>query len=328
MMANRGRVSFEPRDINTSVNSVTTPGFVQLANVPDKVWKKRYNANTAPYGRRGPENPGHYADLDYKPAGGQSLDELTPTASSLDPNTWRDYYRSIGWNTVAARGLLPFRVWQIYKQMVTYAAAGNVARFVTAAGVLAHYIGDACQTLHGSYLTDGDPFRHPDGSPSDEALGLGDGFGGGIHGAYEGDMLDANVDDLLAQLTNALGVSHGMGLIRGGREAGFATIELMRRTQERLDPMALVETYGTLVLEGRKSEAPGVLWDNFGDRTIETMADGCRTLAMLWESAWKEGDGNVPVSQLTTQSTARLKAIYEERTFLPSVPLGQIDQYL
>ena len=57
------------------------------------------------------------------------------------------------------RGLLPFRVWQIFDEMVRFAKAGKVPEFVCAAGVMTHYLGDACQPLHISYLHDGDPER-------------------------------------------------------------------------------------------------------------------------------------------------------------------------
>jgi hypothetical protein len=323
MMMNRARVGFEPGDINTTVNSVTVPGFVPLANVPDKVWKKTYNATNAPYGRKGPENPNHYADIDHKPGGVQSLDELTPDAASLDPQTWRDYYDAVDWTADRERGLLPFRVWQIYKKMVEYVRDGEVTLYVAAAGVLAHYVGDACQTLHGSYLSDGDPFRFPNGNPSDQPLGHGDGYGAGIHSAYEGDMLDAHYRGLIQGLEDTLDQNHGMNLIQGGRNAGFAIVELMRRTRERILPMDLVETYGALVLEGRRSEARTVLWDQFGNQTIAAIADGCRTLAMIWESAWVEGGGNnIPENQLTTQSRYALKQIYNRQSFVRSVPLG------
>jgi hypothetical protein len=329
MLANRSRISFEPDAINTDVNDVTVPGFVPLANVPDKVWKKIFNQETAPYGRRGPENPNHYADLDFAPPGISSLDERTPTADSLNPQTWRDYYKSIHWNAVSQRGLLPFRVWQIYKKMVDFVASGDVSQFVAAAGVLSHYVGDACQPLHGSYLSDGDPFRHPDGSPSSEELDHGKGFGSGIHGAYEGDMLDAHVDTLITQLKERLGQDHQMPLVQGGRNAGFAIIELMRRARQGVDPKLLVETYGALVQAHQKPKAPEELWTKFGEKTIDVIADGCRTLAMIWESAWMEGNGaQIPRTKLTRKRKTDLRKIYEDRNFVPSVPLGQIDQYL
>lgn len=327
MLANRRRVSFDSGAITMAVNDVTVPDFVPLANVPDKVWKK--HPNFAAYGRKGPENPNHYANLDFARNGIQSLDALTPTAAALDPQTWREYYHAVGWNAVSQRGLLPFRVWQIYKKMVEYVTQNKVTEYVAAAGVLAHYVGDACQTLHGSYLTDGDPFRDPDGSPSDPMLGLGEGFGGGVHTAYEKDMLDEHVEELLEGIDGALGTSHGMNLLQGGQNAGFATIELMRRTRARIQPIDLVEAYGALVLADERPTAPEVLWNKFKEQTIASMVDGCRTLAMLWESAWTEGIGNhAPPTQLGTKSKSRLKEIYEDCDFLPSKPLGQIDQHL
>ncbi|HEV8629030.1 MAG TPA: S1/P1 Nuclease, partial [Thermoanaerobaculia bacterium] len=162
--ANRIRISFAPETIGVDVNDVTVPGYVPLADVPDKVWKKT-KSTAAPYGRRGPENPNHYADMDFPNPAGKTLDDITQQSGDLDVDVWIDYYRSVGWNKVSQRGLAPFRIWQIYKAMVEYVTHQDVARYVAAAGVLAHYVGDLAQPLHSSYLTDGDPFKNPDGSP-------------------------------------------------------------------------------------------------------------------------------------------------------------------
>ena len=328
MMENRTNVSFEPGDIDTSVNEVTVPGFVPLANVPDKVWKK---PRTKPYGRQGPENPNHYADMDYSRGGTvETLFERTTSAERLDPQRWRDYYDSVGWTQDRQRGLLPFRVWQIYEQMVREVSEGHLTRFVAAAGVLSHYVGDACQTLHGSYLSDGDPFRRPNGTPSGHELGHGQGYGGGVHSAYEGSMIDAHYDELLDRLEAMTDGGHGMELVRGGRQAGFAVVELMRRTQrDRIRPLELVEAYAALVREDEEWKAPTVLWDDFGEQTIQAIDDGCRTLAMLWESAWVEGielrGSGFPESELTKKNWFSLKQVYEDRDFVPSVPLGPSD---
>ncbi|HEY0097438.1 MAG TPA: hypothetical protein VGB76_00675, partial [Pyrinomonadaceae bacterium] len=330
MILNRRRISFDPDAIDTSVNDVTVPGFVPLANVPDKVWKKSFDEKKAPYGRKGNENPNHYADIDYPDADGNTLDDLTPTVAFLDPQTWRNYYKSIGWNSVSQRGLLPFRVRQIYKKMVEFVQAKDVVQYVAAAGILSHYVGDACQPLHGSYMSDGDPFRHRDGTPSDVELGLGSGYGGGIHGAYEGELLDLHVDDFLSGLTATLGVSHGMALVGNRFEAGFAIIELLRRARGHINPQTLVHRYGDLILNGvKKSKRIEILWDEFGAQTIEVMADGARTLAMLWESAWVEGGGDeIPQSELKRFDRSRLQRIYERLDFLPSFALGQIDKHI
>jgi hypothetical protein len=37
-----------------------------------------------------------------------------------------------------------------------------------------------------------------------------------------------------------------MSFVTGGQHAGFATIELMRRSRSRLNPMTIVETYAAL----------------------------------------------------------------------------------
>ena len=328
MVKNRVRISFEISKITPAIDKVTVPGFVPLADVPDKVWKKPH-ATATPYGRRGLENPNHYADMDFKPAGGKSLDELTPTAAALQPATWRQYYKSVGWNAVSQRGLLPFRVWQIYQRMVDFVAARDVANYVAAAGILAHYVGDACQPLHTSYLDDGDPFRKPDGTPSDQMLGHGKGFAHGVHVAFEDDMLDAKYDVILKALVKKLGASHGMKLAKNGQEAGFAVLELARRCRKKLPPKSIVDAYGDLVLTGKKSQATAVLWSKFGTRTVDVIADGCRTLAMLWESAWVAGGGDqIAPSKLTAISEKRLQEIYEKTDFLPSKALGQIDAFL
>ena len=328
LLKNQARISFKPGDINTTVNDVSVPGFVELNDVPDKVWKIKKSDNT-PYGRKGPENPNHYSDIDLAINGQKSLDEQTPTAASLSTATWKAYYKAIGWNHVSQRGLLPFRVWQIYKQMEAFVRAKDVASYIAAAGILAHYIGDACQPLHGSYLDDGDPFRNPDGTPAASMLPHGTGFGHGVHTAYEKDMLDEKYDDLVKGVTAAIaGSPHGMTLVPDGRHAGFATIELIRRTRANLLPMKIVEKYAAIKLAG-DGPADVLLWDEFKDQTITCIADGCRTLAMLWESAWVNGGGNdIPDDKLRTIFKTTLRGIYEDQNFLPSKPLGQIDLFL
>ena len=75
--------------------------------------------------------------------------------------------------------------------------------------------------------------------------------------------------------------------------------------------------------------APAVLWEKVGAATIDVIADGCRTLAMLWESAWVEGRGPlIPAAELQTISRPRLQKIYERQGFVPSVALKDIDPHL
>ncbi len=342
MQANRRRISFDRDDITKKVNDVTTTHgvegvqakrFVPLADVPDKIWKK-FKGEKTPYGRKGPENPNHYADIDLATAGQKSVDKLTPNAKALKIATWKSYYDAIGFKQISQRGCLPFRVWQIYKNMVDFVKAKDVASFVAAAGVLAHYVGDACQPLHGSYLDDGDPFRNPDGTPAPNMLGHSHGYAAGVHMAYEDYMLDDKVGELLGKLGHALGTKHGMSLIQGGQEAGYATIELMRRSSATLKPIDIVNAYGKLGFPAKTNaaqqhQAATKLWTAFGTGTAHVMADGCKTLAMLWDSAWKEGKGNqIAATELDEISAATLRDIYEPQTFLKSVPLNDIQNQL
>jgi hypothetical protein len=212
--------------------------------------------------------------------------------------------------------------------MVAFVAAKDVTSYVAAAGVLAHYVGDACQPLHGSYLDDGDPFRERDGTKVAEPLAHGKGYGGGVHVAYEDTMIDAKVDTILLNLPKALKVppDPGMELVEHGQAAGFAVVELMRRTRATIAPIDIVEAYGELEHPIARAKASATLWKRFGKDTIRVLADGCRTLAMLWESAWVQGKGaSIAKSSLKAVSRAKLKTLYEDQTFVPSKPLGQID---
>lgn len=336
MKANQTRVSFSTDQLDKSVNSVKVPGFVQLADVPDKVWKNPFSQEKSPYGRKGRENPNHYADIDYGsdtipghhiPV--QSLDAITRTVADLTTQKWRDYYDRLGWNSSSQRGCVPFRVWQIYKDMVQFVQNRDIASFVAAAGIIAHYIGDACQPLHCSYLDDGDPWRNPDGSDANELLPHSTGYGAGVHHAYEAAMIDQNVEEIVGSLNNLIGNTHGMTLVNSKQEAGLATIELMRRTKAAIAPADIVERFIQIKEQGESRHISKLLWQSFGDKTIEVIEDGCRTLAMIWDSAWEDGGGpNLPDSLIKEISQTELQEIYEKQDFLPSVELDKIDQYL
>lgn len=318
MLANRANIGYD-----SSGNLSGPVAFHALADVPDTVWKNPP--------RMSREGPNHYADMDMPDSAGKTLDSLTPTAASLDAASWIAFYNSIGWTAPSKRGLLPFRVWQIYKKMVEFVHAKNVTSFVAAAGILGHYIGDASQPLHGSIYDDGDPHRKPDGSPSSTFLGHGHAFANGVHTAYESKMLDKNRVSFQNKLTSALPASHGMATITGGRAAGFATIELMRRTRARIKPFDIVTLYGSLVTSSQTSLAPAKLWTAFGDETVNCIVDSCRTLAMLWESAWIEGNGGaIPVNRLVKVNQTDLATLYNATSpeFLPSTLLNHISGVL
>ena len=329
MQNNRDIITHDDQTILTDdFKGMGDDAFVPLADVPDFFWK---------HGKQGAarhfEGPNHFADMDQKrPKDNVDLLALCKDDANIDPKVWNSFYDSVkdlGTGqaiTPEHRGLLPFRVWQIFDGMVRFASAGrdeNIEKFVCAAGVLAHYIGDACQPLHISYLHDGDPLRgkkhtvhHHDGTTSDVIIPLG----AGVHSAYEDGMVNSHRKDILNGLDKTPRVKPSE-YVTSGKEAALRTIELMRNTFDALKPDALVAAYAKLP---DKKKANDELWRQFGKGTIAVMKDGVHLLAVLWESAWVQGKAEsrkVSTSALNPKAAMKICA---DPKFLASCSIEQI----
>ena len=151
MMKNQKRIGYADEKLaKGSEFRVGREGFVPLADVPDYVW-----INSRPQ-----EGIQHFADIDIHDIdGGPSLlQRCVDDPSFISAKRWLAYFKGFAARGVGPEeGALPFRVWQIWEDMVTYLKARDVARFVAAAGAMAHYVGDASQPLHCSYLHHGVP---------------------------------------------------------------------------------------------------------------------------------------------------------------------------
>jgi len=218
----------------------------------------------------------------------------------------------LGHKTFDKRGLLPFRVWQHFKYMVTALGQEDVPRFLAAAGTLSHYIGDACQPLHGSMFADGLP---------------GD-VGKGVHSAYESKMVDRFSDKILAGLADAVEqLPDDLDPIKEGKDAARATILLMDRAAKSIPPKKLIQSYvdagGT---PNGNVAAVEALWEKWDKKTIKTMADGARVLAFIWDAAWKAGDGDsIGAGKLGEVDFDTLYEIYTaDEAFVPSLDLDSI----
>lgn len=333
MTANLDRISFEEHLLNKkNLTGLSNGDFVPLADVPDLVWKR------GDFSRGGPEHPNHFADIDLPNADGKTmLDLCKDDKDNVSVKTWQKYYTDV---EDEGRGLLPFRAWQFYDKMVEFAGNGQAAEFVCAAGILSHYVGDACQPLHISHMHDGDPSDTVPGEIRDRRTGeVTEGQvprGKGVHTAYENGMVDYHVTEILAGLKEVANrVVTKAHLITGGRAAAVAVVELMQRTYETIPPKEIVDAYVALKEEGLKPKPiADALWEAFGDRTIKIMADGCWTLALLWASAWAEGQaiakaaGTAGVTKLDAIPTEKLAALYKDPQFLPSVTLDRIAKVL
>lgn len=277
--------------------------FVPLADVADNVWR-----NTRPA-----DENNHFADMD-KPGGpgpyqGKTLLQLSKTQKNVSIKVWSDYYKSIN---EKRPGALPFRVWQIYKAMVKSLKEPepDVVAFLCAAGCLAHYVGDACQPLHISQYHHGFP-------PIKKGTWKFD-----VHSAYETWMLNDHALEIVKGLNARLkGVKVG-ATFQGGHGAAMRVIKLMSWTVKNIPPADLVNTYngGT-----SRDDRLNRLWNAYGEKTMDSLAEGCKCLGEIWESAWAEGGGpNISHAELGAIDPDLLADLYYDKNFIPSRALDDM----
>lgn len=320
--------------LNSDFKGMSDDAFVPMADVPDFFWK---------HGKQGAsrhfEGPNHFADMDQKrPSDSVDLLALCEDPRNIDPDVWNNFYGTVedlldgGPITPEHRGLLPFRVWQIFDAMVKYAKAGKAPEFVCAAGVLTHYVGDSCQPLHISYLHDGDPnqatsrtVNHVRGKKAGTSEKVREALGVGMHSAYEDTMVNANRKKILEGLDDTPKVDP-KEYVSNGFEAAVKTVDLMRSTFKLLPPPDILQAF----LEHGKSKKGMAedMWKAFGARTISAMQNGTHLLAVLWESAWVAGGGEENVDSTDALEEDQAMKICAPRDFLPSCSVDQIGALL
>ena len=284
---------------------------------------------------RGSEGPNHFADMDQPDENGLDAPrDLSKDEANIDPDKWDSFYDSVtdllSGEAIKPqhRGLLPFRVWQIFDEMVGFAKDGKGPEFVCAAGVLTHYIGDACQPLHISYLHDGDPERaftytftkgKKAGQTEERPLGQG------VHSAYEDEMVNAKRDLILKGLLQTPKVKKAE-LVANGFEAAKAVIAMMRATFTKIPPMDIVNAF--VSHKGGGAARADFMWGKFGNRTITVMQGGSHLLGVLWESAWAQGKGEQHVTSTAALTEKAAMKIVQDADFLPSVTVDKIGALL
>jgi hypothetical protein len=270
--------------------------FAPLADVADLVWR---------FTRKSDENS-HFADMDKMGKNGKTLLQLcAESPRNIDPKVWNDYYEGINEDR---RGALPFRVWQIFDEMVDYAAQNKKLEFLCAAGILAHYVGDACQPLHISQ------FHH--------GLDLNDKAHAKVHSVYETTMIGRHGKDLIKMIPAATTSDVAEIVADGkptGHDAAMAVVALMQRTVRRLPPMTIVDLFNSSMGRGQVE----TMWTKLREPTAACMQDGAKTLARIWEAAWRAGFGE-DRAQAGVFDQDDLRKLYENAGFLPSYPLQQM----
>lgn len=303
---NLAQLSYDAATIAQGKITNEATQFVPLADVPDVVWKT--NINRGGKAARPQENWNHYVDIDLPGANGQTLSAMCGEPPVVSYDAWIAFYEAAPPPKLSKKkandmGALPFRIWQIFDAMAA-CKRGDGATFLCAAGIIAHYVGDTCQPLHSS--------MHADGL---------DGSSTGVHGAYEEKMVDkfaAEIGNRLDQVDPAKAFKDKIGPVASGYEAAQESIRLMRRSQARIDPATLCRAYDALGGGTGAGTIKG-LWDQFGEQTVICIADGTRTLAMIWDAAY-EAAKKPAYSGVVGQ--ADLKKIYEDKSFLPSLHLA------
>ncbi len=321
--ANLERISFAAPQISKKTTAgLSKHEFVPLADVPDLVWK------VGPFKRGGPHSPehaNHFVNLDQPDSRGRNLLALCrKDPANVDVEVWQRFFTDPAVRDTDP-GLLPFRVWQLRDAMAASVKKGKVAEFVCAAGILSHYVGDACQPLHISYLFNGDPADTETVTVKDPKSGAEKQVqrprAAGVHSAYEDDMVNYHIHEILAALEAADSKPHPIPA--GGHAAAVAVVELMGRTLDAIHPRDIVTAYAAAKDQGPRRAADR-LWEEFGAKTARAMADGAACLAALWESAWQDGKAATRRKSPAEVSEEELEKLYRDPDFLPSRTLADI----
>ncbi len=297
--------------------------YVPLSDVPDLVWKKRGGDF-----QRVREGSNHFADMDQpNKKDNKTLLELCDDPANIEPDVWIKYYKEIG---SKEKGALPFRVAQIYDAMVESAGKGNATEFVCAAGIMSHYVFDACMPLHISYMHHGDPhgpMKTVTGRGKEKQVPLAY----DVHGEFDNQMVEYNVKDLEKYLPKLVkdnaeaDVPVPTGMIKTTKDAANAVVALMRNTvRKHANPLDIVKDFEQLV-DLNKRDRCRKLWDKYGEGYQHAMAEAAVLTARLWEAAWDNGNGAKHIQSVTAVDENELRNLYETRDgFLDSVNLEDI----
>jgi len=328
MTKNQERIGFGDETLGEgSAFKMGADAFIPLADVPDYAWIMS---------SRDSEPIQHFADVDIRDIDGgpTMLDRCFDDPQNVSAQAWKEYFDGFAAKNVGPEeGVLPFRVWQIWEAMVAYLKDRDVIHFVAAAGVLAHYVGDASQPMHCSYLHHGIPpmktvngRKYPLPRTSAEFEAFKKTREAKIHGIYEETMLEIDTPAALIAVNERLKTSHhAKRVIKTGHDAAVETVRLMHDTQKRLSPKKIINADDPSLGPKTRAEA---LWNkpSIRNATIASLADSVELLADLWTTAWKEGNGNaIAKAKLVKFSEKDLEKIYrKEKAFVPSLSLEEM----
>jgi len=273
--------------------------FVPLADVADIIWRTT----------RPTDESNHFADIDESDAtiqNGKTLMELcVANPANIDIDFWIAYFEAFDQIKPNARGpregAVPFRVWQMYNQMIQSLINKNLAEFICAGGTMAHYVGDACQPLHISQ------FHHGRNEAEHN-----------VHTDYETTLIDKKMNELFTGVNNkARTITNGQLIGGQGKDAAKRVIKLMDKVYKKLPPTEICDVFiDNFGVHGKYDN----MWNVVGASTIDNVAEGCEVMAILWESAWKAGNGDsIASAKMVAIDQQDLRTLYNTKTFVPSL---------
>jgi len=301
MKANSDAITFDDKSLIEERYKITGNNvFVPLSDVADLVWKNKRGPNGTN------EKPNHFADIDKEGTGTFNhrtlFDVFKEDEDNLNIQVWNDFYESINENP-GNRGSLPFRIWQIYIEMVKFLKAKDVEKFVCAAGILSHYVGDACQPLHTSQYFNGLPQNQNQSH---------------VHSDYETGMLNKFTVEFVNGINNKLSGKKVNPTFTGGKNAAIFIMKKMKEVMENLPPLEIIKVYD----ESNGHNTINNLFETLRDKTIDCLCEGASSLAEIWESAWKEGHGDlIEERKLSLIGKETLISLYNDTKFLQSFQL-------
>jgi len=265
-----------------------------LAMLPDN-WKTHK-------GRCSREKPNHYAnmDLDWN---GRPLSEVTLTAKA-----WLGFYvgrEKDGAEDGGNRGALPFRIQAVYEALTKYIQARELKNAFAAAGVLTHYVADACNPAHVSRWGRGDP-------------GWTAGQRGDFHSIWDNPTIDT------AAVISAFGTLKPRPPIGAGKDALAAARELMLLARKRVPVGEFVSSEDAAA---SKRNARTFCKSDEGQQALAACAaNGCSFLLALWRGAWTAGGGaKVSAAALAGFNVQGIHdELLDQSDFLPSFPLKEL----
>jgi hypothetical protein len=304
LMLNQKNIGYTDDDLSDPdmVVKARSGDFVPLADVADLVWRDKRPVDAS----------NHFADMDERNdtiLNGKNLLELCENENFIDVDKWNDYYEKFEAidekKDKNKRGALPFRVWHMYNEMVKFLKQGDIEKFICAGGTMSHYVGDASQPLHISYLHHGRP-------------GYGEEK---VHETYETKMVDKFMSELFEGVNaNNSKVKKSDLISGGGKEAAKFIIKLMRDTHKILPPIDIINAFNS----SRDSRIDyEQMWNILKDKTIENLANGSLKMAIIWQSAWVEGKGeNIPKNKIVEVDKQVLMDLYNDYEFVKSFKLS------